>query len=322
MNKKLCMLLVAGLLLAITACGANRSDDSPNYAGWGGSGNVIVEHMGAQSSRPVSIPAPPAEMLAAMADSAPAPVMALVPGNAVGGAGDVTWEDIHGQNERHVIRRASLDMQSENFDDTVEALRGVAPSVNGYIESEVLTGTGARRLTIVLRVPVATFDAALHHVQSLGTVNHQSQSAEDVTAQFYDLAGNLETRRIEEERILSLIERAEDIHELLALEARLSNVRQTIASYLAQLNQIAGLVSYSTITVTLTEYNPWQPVAGDSLGERIGGAFGDSVDGTVSALQGIVVFLAGAVIPLALLAIVGLVIWMIVKATKKRTVYS
>jgi len=326
MNKKLSILLVVGLLLTlvVAACANNRDDD---VGSWYAGRAEVRETMGVPTlnnlsrSRAVS----EEEIFFALADAAPqsAPMAPppQAPGNTSGGAGDVTWEDIYGQNERHVIRSASLEMYSEDFDATVDALRVVAPAVNGYIESEVLTGTGRRRLTIVLRVPVAAFDYALRQVSALGTVTHQHQSAEDVTSQFYDLAGNLETRRIEEERILSLIERADDIHELLALEARLSNVRQTIASYLTQLNQMAGRVSYSTLTVTLTEDAPPVVPAGLTLGERIGGAFGDSVDGTVNVFQGIVVFLAGAVIPLALLAIVGLVIWTVIKSAKKRAVH-
>ncbi|MCL2364958.1 MAG: DUF4349 domain-containing protein [Defluviitaleaceae bacterium] len=326
LNKRLAALClsVMCLILVVTACGRDdgfRTTSAPgNDSSWDFVGGGFVAEQHATTGRPpgnVSMAPPMADMPVNAPDASPS----FGAGNQYGSAGDVTWQDVYGQNERHVIRRAFVHMENEVFDSTVEALRAVAPAVNGYIESEALTGTGTRRFTIVLRVPVATFDYALRRIETLGTVIHQNQSAEDVTDQFYDLVGNLETRRIEEERILDLIDRASDIHELLALEARLSNVRQMIASYLAQLNQMAGLISYSTITVTLTEYNPFQPAVGLSLGERIGGAFGDSVDGTVGALQGIVVFLAGAVIPLALLSIVGLVIWRIVKAVKKRAVY-
>jgi len=314
MNKKRMAILITVLLLVLAACSRGFNDDAANGGwGWQAERDRTAMYSMHQSAPGNAVMAPP------MADM---PVSAPAGGGTFGSAGNVTWEEVAGTNERHVIRRASLTMESEDFDTTVDALRAAAPAVNGYIESEVLTGTGARRLTIVLRVPVAAFDYALRHVQTLGTVTHQNQWADDVTAQFYDLAGNLETRRIEEDRILDLIDRAGDIHELLALEARLSNVRQTIASYLAQLNQMAGLVSYSTITVTLTEDSPPVVPAGLTLGERIGGAFGDSVDGTVSVLQGIVVFLAAAVIPLALLAVVGLVIWLIVKTVKKRTAYT
>jgi hypothetical protein len=220
--------------------------------------------------------------------------------------------------ERHVIRRATVDMGSGTFDETVTALRAVAPGAGGYIESETLTATGTPRLTIVLRVPVATFDDVMRHIATLADITHQNQWAEDVTDQFYDLTGNLETRRIEEERILELIEGAANINERLALESRLSNVRQTIASYRSRLTQMTNQISYSTITVMLVCTKEPAAAAVMSLGERIGGAFGDSVDGTVRALQGIVVFLAGAVLPLGLAAVIGFVVWRVIKAVKRK----
>jgi hypothetical protein len=55
-----------------------------------------------------------------------------------------------------------------------------------------------------------------------------------------------------------------------------------------------------------------------TLGERIGGAFGDSVDGTIRALQGIVVFFAGAVIPLALVGLIGYAAYRVGRVIKKK----
>ena len=241
---------------------------------------------------------------------------------AFGGAGAVDWQDIAGQQtQRHLIRRASLEMRSEAFDPVVAALRTVAPLFNGYIESEALSTVGTPRITLVLRVPAASFDDALYAIEALAEVVRHSQTADDVTDRFYNLAGNLENRQIEEERILVLISQADNIHELLALEARLSNVRQAINSYLSQLNLLAGQIAYSTITVTLTcALDPPVIIATTyTLGARIGGAFGDSVDGTVNVVQGFVVFLAGAVIPLGLVALLGLAVYLVVKrAMRKR----
>jgi len=263
-----------------------------------------------------------APMATPMPVAAPAMDMPVGEGFMYGSVapGNVGWEDVAGQNERHLIQRANMDLESDHFNDTVSALRQFAPSVEGYIESEMLTTQGWPRFTIVLRVPSNRFEEVLRHIESLAVVRNQNQWADDVTDQFYNLAGNLETRRIEEDRILALIDRATEIHELLALESRLSNVRHAIESYLSQLNQMAGQIAYSTISVTLT-CTAIPPVAATStLGERIGGAFGDSVDGTVRALQGFIVFLAGAVIPLVLIGLVGTALFLIGKNIRRKII--
>jgi hypothetical protein len=142
---------------------------------------------------------------------------------------------------------------------------------------------------------------------------------------FFDLRGNLETRRIEEDRILALIDEAENITDLLALETRLSNTRQSIESYLASINNIAGQIAFSTISVTLYDiYEEEKIVATKTLGERIGGAFGDSVDDTSRAAQNIIVFLAGVVIPFTILGLFLLLIYsalkLIFRKAKKKNV--
>ena len=233
------------------------------------------------------------------------------------GAGQVEWEDIAGQGERHVIQFANIEKETEDFSATVESLRQLAPAVDGYIESEMLTTRGGNMFTIVLRVPAAGFDTVLRQIEGLAYVLVLNQRAQDVTEQFYDMIASLELRRIEEERLLSLIDDTENINDLLALETRLTNTRISIESYLSHLNAMAGQISYSTITVTLFEIPEEEEeyiAAVPTVGERIGGAFGDSVDGSINAVQNLIVFLAGVVIPLVL---IGLVIFVTYKITRR-----
>jgi hypothetical protein len=224
------------------------------------------------------------------------------------------------ERTRHIIRRVTFELESEYFHSAVQSLRGIPISFDGYIESETLTTTHSPRLTLVMRVPSANFELALEAIEGVDGIEimHRHQSAEDVTDQFYDLAAGLETRRIEEERVLALIEEADAIAERLALESRLSNVRQIIESYLSQLDRMAGQIAYSTITVTLLCTEREEPAAAPTLGERIGGAFGDSVDGTVGALQGIIIFLVSVALPAALLAIFGGLVWLVVRKVRRK----
>jgi len=310
--------ILALLLLALTAC-ARSVDETTAF---GGAARQVQPQMAVGDSAPAAAPMAPGI-------GAGGTIWGLTGfGGTMYGAvfsepDEMHWELLtteQSQRQRQVIRRATIEMGSNQFDDTLTALRQVAPALEGYIESEVLTAMPTPRLTIVMRVPVATFDTALPKIEALGEVHFQNQWAEDVTDRFYDMAGNLETRRIEEERVLALIEQAGDIHELLSLEARLSNVRQIIESYLSQLTYMAGQIAYSTITVMLVCTAQAPRAAGPTLGERIGGAFGDSVDGTVRAVQGVVVFAAGAVIPVGLLALVVGIAWMLIRRKRRGSI--
>jgi len=301
--KKLIVICAALLLLALAAC-ASSDDYAPapaadNHIALPMTGGSRGVGRASQEAANWAYAADMASSFMELEDEAP---------------GQVGWEDIAGQAERHVIQNAEVEMETEHFDDTVAALRLKAPATGGYVESEMLTNRGQRIFTIVLRVPANDFDTVLGQVENLAYVRTTSQRAQDVTDSFYDMIAGLELRRIEEDRLLALIEEAENINEILALEARLSTTRLSIESYTAQLNNMAGQIRYSTIIVTLFDIAPNDAViATSTLGERVGGAFGDSLDGTTRAVQGIIVFLAGAVIPLVLLAAIGFGLYILAK---------
>ncbi len=166
---------------------------------------------------------------------------------------------------------------------------------------------------IILRVPRDQFDTVLKRVESLAKVVSSSQSAEDVTASYYDIAGRLETRRVEEARVLEMIPRAEKIEDLLALEERLGEIRTDIELYQSQMNNIDRLAAYSTIHVNLEEVPREEMiVVSDDLGGRLQLAFIRSVNNTVIFFQNTLLFLAEIFIPLlfaGLIAVVGIIIY-------------
>ena len=254
------------------------------------------------------------------ATAAPTPRPGTAPGNgSVPPPGQYDWEDMAESDQRLIIQNASIELETENFREVESALRQLAPSVNGFIESDMLSTHGRPRYTIVMRVPAASFEEVLAQVASLAYVRFSNQWAQDVTDQFFDMAASYRIRRLEEERILALIEQAQTVQELLALEQRLSNTRLSIEIYLSQLNHMAGQVAYSTITVTLicvSEIPVY--VTGPGLGERVGSAFGDSARGTLRAVQNFIVFFAGAIVPLTLIGIIAFGVYMVVRVRNKK----
>jgi len=324
-NKRNIFVLIIAVLLIFSACsgGFNSFSSSEvqmapmSYGGFGWADEAAVWDMagaeGADNFQSFTASYNPARAV-----DIGMPMLAPTPATERHDT-QVDWEDVAGQNERHIIQNAHVQMETEEFDDVVSVLRQLSHASEGYVESEMLTNRGQRIFTIVMRVPVANFEAVLAQVESLADVRFTNQSAQDVTDRFYDLASGLETRRIEEERILSLIDEAEGVHDLLALETRLSNTRLSIETYLAQLNNMAGQIAFSTINVTLFDiFEEDIVVAAPTLGERIGGAFGDSVDSTVTTAQDIIVFLAGVVIPFAILAVFIFIAYLFVKLLRRK----
>ena len=227
---------------------------------------------------------------------------------------------------RMMIQRANIDMESDDVEGTSRSIRDIAADLGGFVENSQLTtshdadGEIIRFFSITLRVPVAYFDTAMDHIQALGNVISMSQSADDVTAQFYDTAGRLATRLVEEERVLGLIDEAASIRDLLTLEQRLGQVRTSIEIYRARMESLEGQAAFSTITVTLRQAGEDEIIAAVGFGGRTMAALGGSAGFTVTALQNIVVFLAAAVLPLAVVGVLAFAVFKVTIAVIKRKV--
>ena len=237
-------------------------------------------------------------------------------GILMGESAAASHTDPQEQRQRHIIQTGWAELETKYFDDVVRSLRQVTTSVNGYIESENLATHARQIFNITLRIPSAYFQDVMLQIEGLADIRHSRQSAEDVTDQFYDTASRLATRRIEENRLLALIEDAIEVRDILDLERRLSETRVQIEMYDAVLIRMANQIAYSTIYVTVFDIadQPIVPIAGPTLGDRVGGAFGDSINSITRGFQGFVVWLAGAIIPLV---VWGGIIFVVYKVIRK-----
>jgi hypothetical protein len=89
-----------------------------------------------------------------------------------------------------------------------------------------------------------------------------SRCVQDVTSQIVDLEARIANLQASEASYRILLERAERIDDVLAVQSRLDEVRGQIEQYKAQLENVTGQADLSTLTVTLIP-SP-QPIADQS----------------------------------------------------------
>ena len=59
----------------------------------------------------------------------------------------------------------------------------------------------------------------------IGTVTYTNKSSEDITLDYVDVESRIEALEVEQERLLALLESAQDLESVIQLESRLSEVR-------------------------------------------------------------------------------------------------
>ena len=154
--------------------------------------------------------------------------------------------------QRQVISQASVSMEVDEVPVAVAQVRTTAESLGGFVGQLSSSGGPERQQsTMTIRVPQAEFFTALEHIKSLGKVRSENVGSEDVTERFIDLEARLRSALREEESLLSLLDKANQVSEILTIERELSRIRSDIERAQGQLNFLERRVDLSTITVSL-----------------------------------------------------------------------
>ena len=217
-----------------------------------------------------------------------------------------------------LIRRAELSIQTEQFDESAEALKKLTADCGGYFENANLYGgsrrdvNASRRGEYTVRVPAEKYDLFLSGAGELGYVTNKNESSEDIGERYYDTEARLKTQRTKQERLLALLEKAETMEDIIALEGALSDVELQIELYSSDLNRYDALISYATIQVYLNEVGQITQDVGEtsSLGERMAAGVQSSFQGLVQGGQDLLIWMSYhlfAVLILAVLACAGVI---------------
>ena len=290
MKKKHALALCLALLLCCTACGSRSGQAAGETAAAGESGSAQAgESWNEGSGMDLSM------------DSSP---QASAPQEEAEGS-------VYRSSGAKLIRRAELTIQTEDFDQAVQGLQRLTESCGGYFERSSVYGgsyrdANARRSgEYVARIPAENYDRFLTASGDLGYVTQLTESSEDVGEQYYDTQSRLQTQRTKQERLLSLLEKAETMEDIISLENALSETEYQIEQYTSTLNRYDALIGFSTFTIYLNEVSKVTEEVGEtaSLGSRMAAGFRSSLEGLVSGSRELLVWISYNFVILAVLAL-------------------
>ena len=177
MKRRMFALLLTGLMcLSLAACGAKSEAAAPSAEAPAASAPMMEEayYYGA-------------DMEMSMTQSA-------------GDGGTV----ISGQK---LIRTASLEMDTLDFETTNQTLTDLVEKMGGYMESSNIRNrsSGYRHANYVIRIPAERYEDFLNQAGSLCHETWRSTSQEDISEMYYDTQGRLKTQKIKLERLQNLL---------------------------------------------------------------------------------------------------------------------
>lgn len=179
--------------------------------------------------------------------------------------------------ERKLIRNVSMNLETREFDALTKSISDAVTFFGGYIEQADVSGNSlywsgersSRYSNITARIPENKLDAFLTEVSGHGNVTYKNESVQDVTLQYTDITSRKKTLQMEQDRLWELLEKAESIDAVIALEARLSEVRYQLESIESQLRTLDNQIIYSTVYLSIQEVQVLTSTDPDTIPVRI-----------------------------------------------------
>ncbi len=221
--------------------------------------------------------------------------------------------------ERKIIKTYDLNAETKEFDATVASLDALVAQYGGYVESNSITNRNynskmSRYASYKFRIPAENAEAFVGSIGNTLNVTRQNSNAEDVSESYYSIEATLEELQIERDSLLTMMQSLDtqkDYNFWLTIQTRLSEVRQQIARYQAQLKNYDSRVEYSTVSLYINEVVDYTSVEEESFGTKLGTAFRDGWVAFGEFVEDFVIWIAEA-LPFLVLFAIALVILCIV----------
>ena len=153
--------------------------------------------------------------------------------------------------EKKVIKNSYLRYETQDLDKTYNLIIQFVKQNDGFIQNDNSNKSGNRMSrNLEIRIPTSNFqrtiDSISNHVDFFDT---KRISARDVTEEFIDLEARLKAKQTLEKRYLELLNKANNVKEMLEIERELSNIREEIEAKQGRLKYLNDQVSLSTLNV-------------------------------------------------------------------------
>ncbi|MBU5676193.1 DUF4349 domain-containing protein [Alkaliphilus sp. MSJ-5] len=158
-----------------------------------------------------------------------------------------------------VITNVHISLETIEFGSTTDNLNEIINKNKGYIEDSSISHNNYINNRIykyaqyTIRVPKESMDSFINEISSIGNIVSQSTSKQDITKQYYDTESRLNVLKIKEERILTLLEKAEKIEDIIAIENQLSEIIYQKENLTKSILDMDDKVSYSTVSINISE---------------------------------------------------------------------
>ena len=227
---------------------------------------------------------------------------------------------------RKLVKTMAFNIETQDFDKSVADIAAMVTLLGGYVENSSISGnsyrkTESRTATYVLRIPVASLVQFEGQIGSIGNVTSRSEQVKDITLTYTDTESRLKSLETQRDALIEMMAKAEALEDLLTIQDHLADIQYELENYASTLRLYDNQVEYSSVSVRLSEVKIYtEPVEEpETFGERLAAAFREGLEDAGEFFRDLVIFLAGSLPALLILAAVIIFLTVLIrKSIKKR----
>lgn len=191
-----------------------------------------------------------------------------------------------------IIRSGSMKFEVTDLEKTKAQIDTLLTSYKGYYENELFNAYGNRRnFHLRIRVPNAHFENLITNLEAgTGKLVSKDLSAQDVTTEYVDLNIRLENNLAYLEQYKAVLKKAKTIKEILEVKEKIRRIEEEIESKKGRLKYLDNKVSFSTLSLELTQLISRQLSNQPSFFKRIANAFKNGIAGFLNFVIGLINF--------------------------------
>ncbi len=206
-----------------------------------------------------------------------------------------------------IVYSASVDMQTLEYEKTLASIRSRIAAAGGFIEAENESNNdynwyynyeegsrekGIYSMYMTVRIPSGAFAGFLDALEEDGKVISRSVNAQNISQTYADTETTKKALETELERLLEMMDKAETIEDMIAVESRLTEVERSLNAAKTSLASMDKDVDYSTVYLSIQEVRRYSVNNVQTpFIERLKRAAQNSVDNLVEFVQDIILYL-------------------------------
>jgi len=204
--------------------------------------------------------------------------------------------------EPRIAYSAELSLVTKEFAHSRSSLEDILERHHGYVAKlRMVGGPTGSVLSATLRVPSSEYRSALTELKAVGLVEHEEESADEITQQHSELEARLVNAQNEEQRIQRMLQNRDDkFSDTTSLERQVAMLRGEIERIEAERSAFGSRVSFANVFFSLREE---RTSPAETIGAKLRNAGLSGLNDALESISVILLFLASRGPLLALWAV-------------------